>query len=39
MPAVVGAVLGAWLHQRVAARGVVLAFAGILAATAVKLAL
>lgn len=39
MPAVVGAVFGAWLHQRVAARTVTLAFAGFLLLTAAKLAL
>ena len=39
MPAVVGAVVGAWLHQRITARNVTLAFAGFLLITAVKLAL
>ena len=39
MPAVVGALLGAWIHQRVTARNVTLAFAGLLVVTAVKLAL
>ena len=38
MPAVVGAVFGAWLHQRVTTRAVTLAFAGFLLLTAVKLA-
>lgn len=38
VPATVGAVAGAWLHQRVAARPVVLAFAAFLLLTAVKLA-
>jgi uncharacterized membrane protein YfcA len=39
MPAVIGAVFGAWLHQRIAARTVTLAFAGFLLLTAAKLAL
>jgi uncharacterized membrane protein YfcA len=39
LPAVGGAVLGAWLHQRSAARNVTLAFAGFLVIAAVKLAL
>jgi uncharacterized protein len=39
LPATVGAVGGAWLHQRVAPRRVVLAFAFFLAVTAAKLAL
>jgi uncharacterized membrane protein YfcA len=39
MPAVAGAVFGAWLHQRVTARTVTLAFAGFLLLTAAKLAL
>ena len=39
MPAVIGAVFGAWLHQRIAARTVTLAFAGFLLVTAAKLAL
>ena len=39
LPAVVGAVFGAWLHQRIAARTVTLAFAGFLLLTAAKLAL
>jgi uncharacterized membrane protein YfcA len=39
IPAVAGAVFGAWLHQRVAARTVTLAFAGFLLLTAAKLAL
>jgi uncharacterized membrane protein YfcA len=39
MPAVVGAILGAWLHQRITARTVTLAFSGFLLITAVKLAL
>jgi len=38
LPAVVGAVFGAWLHQRVTTRAVTLAFAGFLLLTAVKLA-
>jgi uncharacterized membrane protein YfcA len=39
LPATVGAVGGAWLHQRVTARGVTLAFAAFLVLTAAKLAL
>jgi hypothetical protein len=39
VPAVAGAVLGAWLHQRIAARTVTLAFSGFLLITAAKLAL
>jgi uncharacterized membrane protein YfcA len=39
LPATVGAVGGAWLHQRVAPRRVVLAFAAFLLLTAGKLAL
>jgi uncharacterized protein len=39
LPATVGAVAGAWLHQRVAGRPMVLAFAGVLLITAAKLAL
>jgi uncharacterized protein len=39
LPATAGAVGGAWLHQRVATRRVVLAFAVLLALTAAKLAL
>jgi uncharacterized protein len=39
LPATVGAVGGAWLHQRIAPRRVVLAFAFFLAVTAAKLAL
>lgn len=39
LPATAGAVGGAWLHQRVAPRRVVLAFAFFLAVTAAKLAL
>jgi uncharacterized protein len=39
MPAVVGAVLGAWLHQRINTRTVTLAFAGFLFVAAAKLAL
>jgi uncharacterized membrane protein YfcA len=39
MPAIVGAVFGAWLHQRITTRNVTLAFAGFLVIAAVKLAL
>src|SRR6478736_5592656 len=39
MPAVGGAILGAWLHQRITARNVTLAFSAFLLITAVKLAL
>jgi uncharacterized membrane protein YfcA len=39
MPAVVGAIGGAWLHQRITTRAVTLAFAAFLLITAVKLAL
>jgi uncharacterized membrane protein YfcA len=39
LPATAGAVGGAWLHQRIATRRVVLAFAFFLAVTATKLAL
>jgi uncharacterized membrane protein YfcA len=39
VPAVGGAVLGAWLHQRITTRNVTLAFAGFLIVAAVKLAL
>jgi uncharacterized protein len=39
IPAVAGAVVGAWLHQRVTARNVTLAFAAFLLITAGKLAL
>ena len=39
LPATVGAVGGAWLHQHVAPRRVVVAFAFFLAVTAAKLAL
>ncbi len=39
VPATIGAVGGAWLHQRVTARGITLAFAGFLVLTAAKLAL
>ncbi len=39
LPATAGAVGGAWLHHRVAARRVMLAFALFLAVTAAKLAL
>jgi len=38
LPAVGGAVFGAWLHQRVTTRAVTLAFAGFLLLTAAKLA-
>jgi uncharacterized membrane protein YfcA len=39
LPAVGGAILGAWLHQRIEARRVVLGFSLFLLAAAVKLAL
>ena len=39
LPATVGAVGGAWLHQRVTTRGVTLAFSAFLILTAAKLAL
>ena len=39
LPAVAGAVFGAWIHQRITARTVTLAFAAFLLATAMKLAL
>ena len=39
IPATAGAVLGAWLHQRVTTRAVTLAFSVLLVLTAAKLAL
>ena len=39
LPAIAGAVFGAWIHQRITARTVTLAFAAFLLATAMKLAL
>ena len=39
LPAVAGAVFGAWLHQRITTRAVTLAFAAFLLITAGKLAL
>jgi uncharacterized protein len=38
LPATGGAVLGAWLHQRVASRSLVLGFSALLLVTAAKLA-
>ena len=38
IPAVAGAVFGAWLHQRITTRNVTLAFAAFLVIAAVKLA-
>jgi uncharacterized protein len=39
VPATAGAVAGAWLHQRIATRAVVLGFSVLLAVTAARLAL
>lgn len=39
LPATAGAVLGAWVHQRIAPRGAVLAFSVLLVLSAGKLAL
>lgn len=39
LPATAGAVLGAWVHQRIAPRGAVLAFSVLLLVSAGKLAL
>jgi uncharacterized membrane protein YfcA len=39
LPATAGAVIGAWVHQRLAPRGAVLAFSLLLVVSAAKLAL